>query len=281
MAMLTGAAHSFAQSGPNKAGTSAAPPPAVCSVEDFKLFTATAPMADRQMVGLRNSRSEIGGWNYIGELDFAAPVNLTFDLGASAEKLIQYEPVVLLGTKLLVSTIPRLSWGDAKPDNRNATRPAAGASATPANAEIPVGNPVLDSDEAFIRRGYLLSATTAIMLRGYLQDVKDLWIDGPAGINADALKEFASRMHKSSATLTLADVFQGEHVGLKVSKFLPNWSRKPLTKLTAVESREALTFVEHYAGGLKQVIEAFMRLNARGVPSCTLLFAPDALFGFP
>jgi hypothetical protein len=118
------------------------------------------------------------------------------------------------------------------------------------------------------------------MLRAYLQDVKDLWLDGPAGINADALKGLASRMRKSSATLTLADVFQGENVGLKVSKLLPNWSRKPLAKLTAVESREALTSVEHYAGGLKQVIEAFMRLDATGVPSCTLLFAPDELFGF-
>jgi hypothetical protein len=251
----------------------------VCSAEDLKPLTAPAVVADRQMVGLRSPLSDIRAWHYVPLAEAAFPVNFTFDLSASAEKLIQYEPVVLEGTKLLVSPIPRLSWEDAKPDNRYAMRPAAGASATPASAEIPIGNPVLQADEIFADRGYVLSKDTTVKLRKHLRWVADLWGDiSGAPINPDVLSDIANDVGKR--TPSLLDLLQDDSdgVALKLPRLPPEWSRKPLQNLTAPQREEARAFVAHYFAGTRWLEEKF---GAMREPCVWLFVRNERLFPMP
>jgi hypothetical protein len=230
---------------------------------------------------LRTPRGEVGEWLFVvSQFEFSGTnVYLQVPLqslvrgkvieGASGSKQLISDPHSLALT-LNATGIKRLAT----------TGPTTSA---PASSEAPAGRPVLDAGEVFAQRGYLLSGPIALLLRDHLQDVKELWIEtGAAAINQDTLKDIAAKMHKSWTTLTLLDVLQDDSEGgLKLPKLLQDWSRKPLNNLTAAESRDALTLVRHYLAGIKRVIEAFSRPEATRVPPCTLLFAPDELFGFP
>jgi hypothetical protein len=236
---------------------------------------------------LRTPSGEVGEWlivlsEYVGngssvylQVPLQSQVRGKVIEAASGSKQLISDPHPLALT-LNATGIRRLATAGATP-------PAPPAPPAPANTEPPAGKPVLDAGEVFTQRGYLLSGPVALLLRNHLSDVKDLWIEtGAAAINTDSLKDIAGKMHKSWTTLTLVDVLQDDNGGgLKLPKLLPDWSRKPLSNLTVVESREALTLVRRYLTGIKQVIEGFDRPESTRVPPCTLLFAPDELFGFP
>jgi len=157
------------------------------------------------------------------------------------------------------------------------------ATVAPASAEAPSGTPVLDAAEVFTQRGYLLSSQTALLLREHLHDVEDLWLEaGAAAINLESVKAVAAKMSKSPSTLTLVDVLQDDNEGgLKLPKLLPDGSRKPLVNLTPAEGQAALQFVRKYLAGAKRAVDSFKRIEAARESSCTLLFVPDELFGFP
>jgi hypothetical protein len=476
--------------------TSEAPLPQVCAAEDFKSLTALSGITNRQMVGLRNSKIDIDAWSYVRDpyvrdLDDASPVSFTFDLGASVDRLIPYEPVALPRTKLLVAPIPKLSWEqDAKPKNASPAKPgtavrimvvggpqeiavsgldklggelkklnknikvdvhwydvdtasgslraakqfesfgalvkaarehagdgrlalldegqintllesferellkaqstpfdkvfwikggypvassfparlehliitasaspaivpnaanvrsgwlvvvsakgyglsdayiqvpvssqsagdviieeadsekggqrhligdkdmtklstslniagnrrlkAAGVAPAPAGAETPTGDPVLEADEAFAERGYLLSKDLTVKLRKHLRRVADLWSEtNGAPIKADVLRDIENDLNKTNPTLL--DLLQDDTdgVALKLPKLPPEWGKILLKNLNAPQREQARAFVDHYLAGTRWLEEQFTKKHE----GCELLFVRDErLFAAP
>src|SRR5262249_35197149 len=107
------------------APTEVSPAMAVCSTADLKPI-AVAPgvvPTDRQPVGLRSSQAEVKGFSYVNVgSDDVFPVDFTFDVADTTDKLLPYEQIVFKDGKLSVS-IRDLEWTKAKSKNEAAAKP--------------------------------------------------------------------------------------------------------------------------------------------------------------
>jgi hypothetical protein len=152
--------------------------------------------------------------------------------------------------------------------------PVKPASAPPPDRGRLAGKLVLDANEVFDQRGYVLSAEAALALQAHLQQVLKLW--DAAGVSTEALDEFVRKVDKSRPTIM--DVLQiaDTKAALRLPKTVSDWSRKPVKDLNQVETDAAKAFVVAYATAVDRLVDKTKSPAA----NCNLYYVSEEYLGF-
>jgi hypothetical protein len=137
------------------------------------------------------------------------------------------------------------------------------------------GKLVLDANEVFDERGYVLSADAALALQAHLQQVLKLW-DAAGVVSTEALDEFTRKIYKSRPTMI--DVLQmaDAKAYMRLPRTVLDWSRKPLKDLNQTETDEAKAFVTTYVAAVGRLVD---RTKSPGT-NCNLYYVSEEYLGF-
>jgi hypothetical protein len=156
------------------------------------------------------------------------------------------------------------------------TKPNSDA-ASDRNAPL-AGRLVLDANEVFAERGYVLSPEAATALQGHLRDVLSLW--NGSDLKVDILGRFEGRIGKSQPTVFDVIQLAAEKSYPRLPKFVPDWFRKPVRDLNLSEIEKTKMFVATYAAGIDRFVEATKRSAATTGSGCSLFYIAEGDFGF-
>lgn len=185
---------------------------------------------------------------------------------SGSRRLINAEDANVLASKLRAG----LAFSSA------ATKPARDA--TPDRTALS-GKLVLNADEVFLERGYVLSADSAVALSARLQTVLNLWNDKGA-LNNDVLADFATKTGRPQPTLLDLLQLGDSKDNLRLPRTLPGWSRKPLKGLNSDENEKARGLVSTYAGRVASLVVRTNSPASSSTYQCNLFYVPEVSLGF-
>jgi hypothetical protein len=141
------------------------------------------------------------------------------------------------------------------------------------------GKLVLDAEEVFVERGYVLSADSAVALQNHLKNVRSLWgTDG--AMRREVIADFAGKTGRPQPSML--DVLQmgDSKTYPRLPKSLPDWSLKSLKDLNPEETEKARTFVSTYADGVARLVDETRKLAPPSAPNCSLFYVSEVGLGF-
>ena len=139
------------------------------------------------------------------------------------------------------------------------------------------GRLVIDANDVFVERGYVLSLDAAVALQNHLKRILTQ-LDGPP-LPADGLKELAEKAGKPSPTIL--DILQNvdDAAYPRLPRSLPDWAHKPIKDFNTSDAENARTFIVRYAEGAEKLSAAIAGGHA-DPPACDLFYASEEFLGF-
>ncbi|EJN13179.1 hypothetical protein PMI42_03471 [Bradyrhizobium sp. YR681] len=184
----------------------------------------------------------------------------------ATRRLVSAEEANLLALKLRTT----LSLSAATPRAATDTPPDRGGLS---------GKLVLDAQDVFDERGYVLSAESAVALQNHLKNVQNLWAPDGA-MRSKIIADFAGTTGRPQPSIL--DVLQmgDSKTYPRLPKTLPDWSLKSLAELKGDEKEKARAFVSTYADGVARLVDETRRPVAPSGPNCTLFYVSEVGLGF-
>lgn len=144
-------------------------------------------------------------------------------------------------------------------------------------AEKVTGTLVLNGNEVFAERGYVLSESATDALVERLARLRALWKED-GSFDVAALGAWAKELERPH--VSIGDIVQSadDLAGLRLPKMLPAWVRKDLQLLSTEERTNALVLATAFEEGAKALLRSAEPKAAEG--ECSHLYVSEHAFGF-